>query len=76
VLEKLSDVSYRLQLPALMKVHVVFHVVKLKKFKETDGKFGPRVTGGKMKWPRVPVRNGDFDHFSCIRAGPKKEGPD
>jgi hypothetical protein len=28
-----------------MKVHPVFHMVKLKKFKERDNKFAPRVTG-------------------------------
>lgn len=45
ILERTSEVNYKLDLPGLMQVHPVFHISKLKRYKESPRKFGDRDTG-------------------------------
>jgi hypothetical protein len=42
ITEKLSGVTYRLELPESWKIHPVFHISKLKRYVESPEEFGPR----------------------------------
>lgn len=42
VKKRISPVDYELDLPSNFKIHSVFHVSKLKEYKMSDAKFGPR----------------------------------
>lgn len=45
VLKRIGELSYELELPSLMRVHPVFHVSKLKRFKRSPERFGVRTVG-------------------------------
>lgn len=61
IIEKVSDVNYKLELPVLMGIHPVFHVSKLKEFKESNPKFGERSAGPFNDLSEVIAPDGDKD---------------
>jgi hypothetical protein len=68
ILEKISEVNYKLKLPETMRIHPVFHTSLLKKYKENPDEFKTRT-----QLPPPPVEVDGEEEFEVEKILDKRE---
>jgi transposase InsO family protein len=59
ITDKLSNITYRLELPTSWKIHPVFHISKLRRYVESPEEFGPR---GDTRPPGIVGEDGELEY--------------